>query len=134
MEYESKHDTEKDFLGFLGRKAKRLCEIYSLNKSEDEVAEEGNEKETYCTITKIEIIFKWKNPHTKEFLPDYIIHLSRNPDETKAWLPTKTSVEKTKYMLKVYDDKLYIGETGETLKEYLDEIGELREKNKPAKN
>ncbi|MBA7520637.1 hypothetical protein ES705_12733 [subsurface metagenome] len=135
MEYTSQHQTEEEFFGFLGRKTKRLCSIYSLEKSKDDEIEEGNEKENYCTINSIRMNFRWNDPKNndkpKGASKPYYVHISKTPKDNKAFLPIKEVNGQQEYDLKIYDDKLCLVKLDNmTLDEYLIKVGEFNEENK----
>ncbi len=124
MKYLSKHKKPEDCLDFFRRKAERLCSIYSLNPSPEDEGEQKKEKESYCTITSIEMKVVWK-PKREEVEKsktasikigdDFWIRLSKEAGIIEGKLPKcadskykNKNFKKGKKKLRCYDDELRV--------------------------
>ena len=138
--YKSKHKERIDFLEFFWRKAKRICETYSLDlrKQEEEEEEEGRKSEIfrheyrYYYIKNIKMKVKYK----KE---ECYFYIDKNSDKSKAKLP-KTMINDVKckartHRISCWDDNVIIHDIKElkdqknpTLRDWIDGVKKLPEK------
>jgi hypothetical protein len=129
--YTSQHIEKKEFLHFFWRKARRLCQLYSLDQmySHEDELEPGQEK--YCRIDSIRMTVEWSDPDSRlvdseqdspqrKETESYWFILSKKPAETRGFLPpyaykyekdgetNRKEHEAKEYPMKCHEDELLV--------------------------
>jgi len=142
ISYESKHTKRIDFLEFFWRKAKRLCETYSLDLRKQEKEEKEEEEESkkteifrhedrYYYIKNIKMNVKYGDE-------EYYFYIDKNSDISEAKLPETlidgVECKATTYPIRCWDDNVIVhnieelkDQKGTTLRDWIDGVKKLED-------